>query len=180
MQLPRGYAVTGKIVANYISLWEHSVDKSLNPTLNISRRSSVGKALPRSLIQRLLVWAQLCATIFSCNNVCLLAYVFTGEDPQPEWLKLDESNKVYWFEIRFLSLVLQIKHCVLSMQFCYFVKTIFPDYLFLRYKQVLHADNHIYVVLVAGTFTEAARILSYFSCDVIDFWFLCKYSVKLQ
>ena len=30
----------------------------------------------------------------SSNNVCLLAYIyiFTGEDPQSEWVKRDESN----------------------------------------------------------------------------------------
>ena len=28
----------------------------------------------------------------SSNNVCLLAHVFTGEDPQSKWLKRDESN----------------------------------------------------------------------------------------
>ena len=40
---------------------------------------------------------------FSSNNVHLLAYVFTGEDPQLEWLKRDESNIVYRFEKIFLS-----------------------------------------------------------------------------
>ena len=40
---------------------------------------------------------------FSSNNVRLLAQVFTGEDPQSEWLKCDESNRVYWFQTRFLS-----------------------------------------------------------------------------
>ena len=40
---------------------------------------------------------------FSSNNVRLLAYVFTGGDPQSEWLKRDESNRVYSFETRFLS-----------------------------------------------------------------------------
>ena len=38
------------------------------------------------------------ATIFSSSNVRLLAYVFTGEDPQWEWMKRDESNRVYWFK----------------------------------------------------------------------------------
>ena len=31
--------------------------------------------------------------------------IFTGEDPQSEWMKRDESNRVYWFQTRFLSLV---------------------------------------------------------------------------
>ena len=44
------------------------------------------------------------ATIFS-NNVRLFAYVFTGWDPQKEWLKRDETKRVYWFKIGFLSLV---------------------------------------------------------------------------
>ena len=42
---------------------------------------------------------------FSSNNVRLFAYVFTGGDPQLEWLKRNESNRVYWFHIGFLSLV---------------------------------------------------------------------------
>ena len=33
---------------------------------------------------------------FSSNNARLLAYVFTGGDPQLEWLKRNESNRVYW------------------------------------------------------------------------------------
>ena len=32
-------------------------------------------------------------------------YVFTGEDQQSEWLKRDESNRVYWVETGFLSSV---------------------------------------------------------------------------
>ena len=31
--------------------------------------------------------------------------IFTGEDPQSEYMKRDESNRVYWFQTRFLSLV---------------------------------------------------------------------------
>ena len=31
--------------------------------------------------------------------------IFTGEDSQSEWMKRDESNRVYWFQTRFLSLV---------------------------------------------------------------------------
>ena len=42
---------------------------------------------------------------FSPDNVRLFAYVFTGGDPQLEWLKRKESNRVYWFQTRFLSLV---------------------------------------------------------------------------
>ena len=42
---------------------------------------------------------------FSSKNVRLFAYVFTGGDPQLEWLKRNESNRVYWFQTRFLSLV---------------------------------------------------------------------------
>ena len=33
---------------------------------------------------------------FSSNNVHLLAYVFTGEDSQSEWLKRVVSNRAYW------------------------------------------------------------------------------------
>ena len=42
---------------------------------------------------------------FSSNNVRLFAYVFTGGDPQLKWLKRNESNRVYWFQRGFLSLV---------------------------------------------------------------------------
>ena len=42
---------------------------------------------------------------FSSNNDRLFAYVFTGGDPQLEWLKRNESNRVYWFQTRVLSLV---------------------------------------------------------------------------
>ena len=40
---------------------------------------------------------------FSSNNVRLFAYVFTGGDPQLEWLMRNESNRVYWFQTGFLS-----------------------------------------------------------------------------
>ena len=42
---------------------------------------------------------------FSSNNDCLWAYVFTCGDPQLEWLKRNESNRVFWLQARFLSLV---------------------------------------------------------------------------
>ena len=48
---------------------------------------------------------------FSSNKVCLLAYVFTVGEPKSEWMKRDESNRAYWFEIRFLFLV-NLKSCV--------------------------------------------------------------------
>ena len=56
------------------------------------------------------------------------------------------------------------------MKFVYFVKTLFPAFLFLRslIQDSLHADHHMYVVLLAETPAEAARILSYFSCDMND------------
>ena len=56
-------------------------------------------------IQRLLVRAH-SAPLFSfqqCYPVGIA--IFTGEDPQSEWMKRDESNRVYWFHTRFLSLV---------------------------------------------------------------------------
>ena len=31
--------------------------------------------------------------------------IVTGEDSQSEWMTRGESNRVYWFQIRFLSLV---------------------------------------------------------------------------
>ena len=46
------------------------------------------------------------ATIFLPENwILMLACdtVFTTEYQQLEWLKRDESNRVYWFETRFLS-----------------------------------------------------------------------------
>ena len=42
---------------------------------------------------------------FSSNNFRVFAYVFTGGDPQLEWLKRNKSNRVYWFQTVFLSLV---------------------------------------------------------------------------
>ena len=42
---------------------------------------------------------------FSSNNVRLFAYVFTGGYPQLQWMKRNESNRVYWFQTEFLSLV---------------------------------------------------------------------------
>ena len=42
---------------------------------------------------------------FSSNNARLFAYIFTGGDPQLEWLKRNESNGVLWFQARALSLV---------------------------------------------------------------------------
>ena len=38
----------------------------------------------------------------ACN---MLAYVFTGEYQQSEWMKRNNSNRVNWFEEIFLSLV---------------------------------------------------------------------------
>ena len=32
-------------------------------------------------------------------------YIFTGEGRQSKRMKRDESNRVYWFQTRFLSLV---------------------------------------------------------------------------
>ena len=71
----RGYAVTFYILAIYIALY--SINKRFNPTLHIRRRSSVGKAID------LLALAH-CTPLFSSNNVRLLAYVLTGDDPQLE------------------------------------------------------------------------------------------------
>ena len=58
------------------------------------------------------------------------------------------------------------------------IKIFSPALLFLRLKQgSLHVYYHVYVVIVAETLAEAARILTYFSCDVSDFFL--QYSVKL-
>ena len=53
----------------------------------------------------ILVRARCTPLFFFSNNDRLLAYVFIGGDPQLEWLKRNESNRVYWFQARFLSLV---------------------------------------------------------------------------
>ena len=42
---------------------------------------------------------------FSSDNIRLFAFVFTGRDLQLEWLKRNESNRIYWFQTEFLSLV---------------------------------------------------------------------------
>ena len=34
---------------------------------------------------------------YSSNSDRMFAYVFTDGDPQFEWLKRNESNRVYWF-----------------------------------------------------------------------------------
>ena len=88
MQLSRGYAVTYNIYL-YIAL--NSIYKSLNPTLHAQFTVVIHVG---SVIKRLLVRAH-CAPLFSSNNVCLLAYVITGEDPQSEWLKRGEYQIEY-------------------------------------------------------------------------------------
>ena len=66
------------------------------------------------------------------------------------------------------------------MQFVTLSKHPTPAFLFLCWKQgSLHVYYHVYVVLVAETLAEAARILSNFSCDVRDILFIYKYSVIL-
>ena len=93
--LPRGYALRCNIVAMQLTLYS----KSLNPTLLISRCSSVWERV-RTVILRLQVWAH-CAPLFFFQQCSLVGiHVFTGEDPQSEWLKSDESNRVYWFQTR--------------------------------------------------------------------------------
>ena len=77
--------------------------KSLNPTLHISPPSLVGNAL--GLLSKGCWFEPAVNHYFSSNNVCLLAHVLTGEDPQSECLRRDESNRVYWLQTRFLSLV---------------------------------------------------------------------------
>ena len=62
----------------------------LNPTLHISPPSSFGSAL--GLKSKGRSFEPAVNHYFSSNNVRLLAYVFTGEDPQTEWLKHDESK----------------------------------------------------------------------------------------
>ena len=84
MQLSRDYAMTRRITLKlYITLYS----KSLNPTLHISPPSSVGSALDLKSKGRSIE-------------------VFTGEDQYSEWLNSDESNRVYWFETKFLVISL--------------------------------------------------------------------------
>ena len=75
----------------------------LNPVLRIGWHGSVGRALERWSGNWL--FAPVVRYSFSSQNVRLLAYVFTDEDPLLEWLKRNESNRVYSFEARFWSLV---------------------------------------------------------------------------
>ena len=56
-------------------------------------------------IQRLLVRAHCVPLFFFQQYSPVGIYIFTDEDPQSEWMKRDESNRVYWFQTRFLSLV---------------------------------------------------------------------------
>ena len=81
----------------YIALFS----KSLNPTQYISPPGSVGSALGLKSKGRSFDPA----VNHTSNNVRLLAHVFTDEDPQTEWLKRDGSNRVSWFQTRFLSWV---------------------------------------------------------------------------
>ena len=43
----------------------------------------------------------------------------------------------------------------------------------------MYVYKHVYVVLVVETLAKAARILSYFSCDVCDFLFFLKVFSKI-
>ena len=50
-----------------------------------------------TVIQRMLVRAH-CALLFFFQQFSFVGiYVFTDEDPQSEWIKRYESNRVYWF-----------------------------------------------------------------------------------
>ena len=78
----------------------NTVSKSLNPTPHVSPPRSVGNALCLKSKGR---WFEPAVIhYFSSNNVRLLAHVFSCEDLQSEWLKRDKSNRVYWFQTRFL------------------------------------------------------------------------------
>ena len=70
--------------------------KSLNSTLHINPPSPVGSTL--GLKSKGRSFEPVVNHYFSSKNVRLLAHVFTGEDPQTEWMKRDESNSVYWFQ----------------------------------------------------------------------------------
>ena len=77
----------------------HLYSKSLNPT----PPSSFGNVFDLECKGR---WFEPAVNqYFSSNNIRLLAHVFTGEDPQSEWLKREEWNRVYWFQTIFLSWV---------------------------------------------------------------------------
>ena len=77
--------------------------KCLNPNLHISPPSSVGNAL--DLLSKGRWFDPAVNHYFSSNNVRLFVHVCTGEDSHSEWMKRDESNRVYWFQTRFLFLV---------------------------------------------------------------------------
>ena len=80
----------------------------LNPVLRIGVKAQMVERRNDDLECWLKCWFEPAVChYFSSNNDRLLAYVFRGGDPQLEWLKRNESNRVYmyWFEPRFLSLV---------------------------------------------------------------------------
>ena len=88
----------GKSLGSFILLLT-----KLNPVLCIGWHGSVGRALGRCSID---CWAEPAVRhYFSSNYIRMLAYVFTVGNPYLEWLKRNESNRLYWFETRFLSLV---------------------------------------------------------------------------
>ena len=61
--------------------------------VDVSQVSSVGNAL--GLESNRHCFEPAVNQYVSSNIVHLLAHVFTGKDPQLEWLKRDESNIVY-------------------------------------------------------------------------------------
>ena len=74
-----------------------SVDSILITPVNVQIRNDTWE-WPFTLITPLCHY-------FSSDIVRLFAYVFTGGDPQLEWLKRNESNRIYWFQTGILSLV---------------------------------------------------------------------------
>ena len=77
----------------------------LNPVLRIGAIAHMVERRNDDLEIAEQCWFEPAPCHFSSNNVRLFAYVFTGGDPQLEWLKRNESNRVYWFQTGFLSLM---------------------------------------------------------------------------
>ena len=106
----RNYAFTRLICSSvqpcgHVSIYLSS--GKVNQVPGFCPNSSVGRAYRLwfwRLIWGLLVQSHCLPLFFFQNESCLCGYVLTAEDPQSEWLKHEESNRVYWFETRISSL----------------------------------------------------------------------------
>ena len=92
-----------------VTLWLYYSDVQYSVYITLHRSSDAAQWRARKTWNpkdlRLLVRASGAPLFFlqQCSPVGI--DIFTGEDSQSEWMKRDESNRVYWFQTRFLSLV---------------------------------------------------------------------------